>query len=129
MPRPKNELTKAEADALLGKKAPVEERKSKYNNKKTVVKTFFGDHTFDSIRESEEYVRLDILRRKGLVVLLLCQVPFRLPGKTKYVADFFVRYADGTWRVIDVKGMKTAMYQLKKRQVQEIYGINIVEVE
>ncbi|MNC74776.1 hypothetical protein D3C75_1261930 [compost metagenome] len=33
----------------------------------------------------------------------------------KYKADFLVTYADGHQEIEDVKGYKTAVYQLKKR--------------
>ena len=45
-----------------------------------------------------------------------------------YVADFLYDDANG-WRVIeDVKGVKTAMYRLKKRMMKEIYDVDVVEV-
>lgn len=127
MPRPKNELTRAETLALLGKK-PAEEKKSKYNNKKTPVTTFFGEHLFDSKAEAAHYRLLLAQHLNGEISRFFVQVPLRLPGKSKYVADFLVIHKDGFVELIDVKGVRTAMYKLKKRQVREIYGLDITEV-
>ena len=46
-----------------------------------------------------------------------------------YIADF--RYREGPrgiLRIEDVKGVKTAVYKLKKRMVEAQYGIQITEV-
>ncbi len=34
-------------------------------------------------------------------------------------------YADGRVRVVDVKGVETETFKLKKRQVEEIYPVEI----
>jgi hypothetical protein len=85
--------------------------------------------TFDSKREMERYLELRQLQADGTVKLFLRQPRFDLPGKTKYFADFLVIYANGTYRVEDVKGMRTQIYKLKKRQVEELYpNVKIEEV-
>ena len=95
---------------------------NKYNARKTTV---YGI-TFDSKREAEIY--LDLLSRKqaGEIVRIRLQPSYTLlegfrdnTGKNQkpitYTADFFVTYADGRNEVIEVKGMRTRDYQLRKK--------------
>ena len=93
--------------------------KSKYNNKKTVVNGI----KFDSKKEASRYAELELLNRSGLIFSLELQPRFEIVpthkwnGKTQrkksYVADF--RYIkDGVEIVEDVKGMRTAVYILKR---------------
>ena len=46
---------------------------------------------------------------------------------SKYLLDFEVQYPDRV-EYVDCKGMKTAIYSLKKKCVQAYYGIKIKEV-
>lgn len=80
---------------------------------------------FGSKAESAYYNRLKFLKQSGEVLFFLRQVPFDLPGNTKYIVDFQVFYADGTVAFIDVKGMSTPMFILKQKQVEELYPIKI----
>ena len=83
--------------------------------------------TFDSIKEMERYKILRSLRRLGKIDFFLMQVPFILPGPVRYRLDFMVFWADKTVTFEDVKGHKTDLYILKKKQVEELYGIEIEE--
>lgn len=68
-----------------------------------------------------------LLKRSGVVVEVQLQPVYTLvegfthkaTGKRvapiKYNADFLVTYTDGHQEIEDVKGMRTAVYQLKKR--------------
>jgi hypothetical protein len=80
---------------------------------------------FSSKAERSYYNKLKILQKSGEVVFFLRQTPFHLPGNTKYVVDFQVFYSDGTVAFIDVKGMSTPMFILKKKQVEDLYPITI----
>ena len=95
---------------------------NKYNARKTVM----CGHEFDSKREAEIY--LDLLSRKqaGEIVRIRLQPSYTLlegfrdnTGKNQkpitYTADFFVTYADGHAEVIEVKGMRTRDYLLRKK--------------
>jgi hypothetical protein len=95
---------------------------NKYNARKTTV---YG-HTFDSRREAEIY--LDLLSRKqhGEILRIGFQPQYTLlegfkdnTGKKQkpitYTADFFVTYADGRSEVIEVKGVRTRDYLLRKK--------------
>ena len=95
---------------------------NKYNARKTTV----CGHTFDSRREAEIY--LDLLSRKqhGEVLRIGFQPQYTIlegfrdnTGKKQrpitYTADFFVAYADGRNEVIEVKGVRTRDYLLRKK--------------
>jgi len=83
---------------------------------------------FASKAERKRYLELKTLRKTGDVVLFLMQTPFHLPGNTKYVCDFQVFWSNETVTFEDVKGMKTPMYNLKKKQVEELYKVTITEI-
>lgn len=95
---------------------------NKYNARKTVM----CGHTFDSKREAEIY--LDLLSRKqhGEIIRIGLQPSHTLlegfrdnQGNKQcpitYTADFFVSYADGHSEVIEVKGVRTRDYLLRKK--------------
>jgi|WetSurMetagenome_2_1015567.scaffolds.fasta_scaffold27452_7 hypothetical protein len=89
---------------------------------------------FPSRREAARWQALRILERAGRVCTLERQVriPLHAPGGGlvgHYVADF--RYYDvelGRTVVEDAKGVKTDVYQWKKRHVLAEHGISIQEV-
>ena len=95
---------------------------NKYGARKT---TMYG-HTFDSKREAEYYLELLDLKRRGEVVSITLQPSFELlegfvdnAGYKQlpitYTPDFLVEYADGHTEVVEVKGMKTRDYILRKK--------------
>ena len=99
-------------------------KRNKYASKKTKVDGI----TFHSKREASYYSDLNILKKRGEIVMFLMQVPFHLPGGIKYIADFIVFHSSGLVEVVDVKGMKTAEYKLKKKLVEQFYPVTITEV-
>jgi hypothetical protein len=98
--------------------------KHKFNAKPTTL----DDIKFSSKAEAKRYSVLKLLEKSGEVIFFLRQVPFHLEGGIKYVCDFLVFWADGECSVEDVKGMKTPMYILKKKQVEARYPIKITEI-
>lgn len=95
---------------------------NKYGAQKT---TMYG-HTFDSRREAEYCLDLLELKRRGIVIDVELQPSYELlegftdaTGKKqrpiRYTADFLVTYADGRCEVIEVKGVRTRDYQLRKK--------------
>ena len=115
-------------------------RPSKYHN----VKSEYYDPdlmesiTFDSKKELEYYLilkdrqkrdEIDDLRRQ---VSITIQPSFTYKGKTiraiTYRADFiYIDKKDGLTHIIDVKGLKTEIYKLKKKLLQ-YQGYEIEEV-
>lgn len=97
-------------------------RPSKYKNVHAVVNGI----RFDSIKEANyyKYVVFPSLAT-GEFTMCLRQVPFHLPGNVIYKLDFLEFHADGTVHAVDVKGMQTATFILKKKQVEALYPIRI----
>ncbi len=86
-----------------------------------------GEIVFDSKKEARYWDEMQVLKRTGEVLMVLRQVPFDLPGGVKYRLDFQVFYADGNVEFVDVKGMRTEVYKIKKKQVEALYPIQIEE--
>ncbi len=97
---------------------------TKYKNKKTVVKVGEDSYAFDSQKEAKYFTQLLTLLKAGVISDLKLQPEFEIipttkwNGKTlckiKYVADFQYKKDDVVF-VVDVKGFKTDVYNLKKR--------------
>lgn len=101
--------------------------RSKYNAKKVVIDNI----KFDSKAEAAYYKQLKLLKMTGEVVSFDLQPEFILQdsfvknGKKyhaiKYRADFLVRYKDGHEELIDVKGMLTNEFILKRKLFEMRY--------
>ena len=83
---------------------------------------------FSSQKEAKRYSNLKMLQTVGEVVFFLRQVPFHLPGGVKYICDFLIFWTNGTVTIEDVKGFKTESYKAKKKMVEALYPIEILEV-
>lgn len=93
---------------------------SKYRNTKIIS----PDGKFDSKYEYEEWCRLKLLERGGVIRNLMRQVPYILiptirttAGTLKqitYYADF-VYEENGIVCMVDTKGFETETYKIKKR--------------
>ena len=106
---------------------PAKKKRTKYNNKKTE----YNGRVYDSIHEAETAQQMDFRLRAGEIRGWIPQVPFQLPGGVKYFADFVVLRNDGRYDVVDAKSeatRKDKAYRIKRRQMQEVLGIEIVEV-
>ena len=80
---------------------------------------------FDSKKEATYFGQLKLRQKAGEVVMFLRQVPFHLPGGVRYVVDFQEFHADGSVHFIDVKGMQTADFKMKKKMVEDLYPVEI----
>jgi ribosomal protein S8 len=111
-------------------------KKSKYGNKKVIIDRI----KFDSQKESNRYLYLNLLQKEGLISDLRLQVKyelqpkFKINGKTiraiNYVADFVYK-ENGNEVIEDVKAsesFQTDIYKLKKKLFMHKYGIEIKEV-
>lgn len=108
---------------------PERVKRSKYGAVPTVV----DNVRFASKREAARYQDLKLLVRAGKINTLTLQPVFKLTIADqvigKYIADF--KYFDcesEQWVIEDAKGMKTAVYRLKKKMVKALFNIDIREV-
>lgn len=101
--------------------------KAKYGNKKVV----HDGITFDSAMEAKYYDHLKHLHSQGTVTSFELQPRFVLLPKFEkngkkyreigYNADFTVHYADGHTEVVDIKGMVTQQFELRKKLFEYRY--------
>lgn len=102
--------------------------RAKYNNRKTVIDGI----TFDSAKEARRYGELKLLQRAGEISNLNLQSEYELTVNwqkiCKYRADFEYTTKDGRKVVEDVKGVRTPVYQLKKKLMKAVYNIEIKEI-
>jgi Protein of unknown function (DUF1064) len=102
----------------------------KYKN----IKITHDGITFDSKAEFSRYNTLKTLEKAGLIKNLTLQpkFDFTLPNIKKklftYIADFSYQNELGQTIIEDVKGVKTPVYRLKKKLIEALYGIEIVEI-
>lgn len=84
---------------------------------------------FASTTEGMRYKELALLQRVGKITQLETQVPFLMEVNDvkicKYIADF-TYWADGKFIVEDRKGVRTATFNLKKKLMKAIHGIDIL---
>lgn len=115
-------ISAADAKTLLQKP-----KKAKYRNVRVVIDGI----KFDSKREGAYYAELKIRERAGEVSAVELQTPFALVGPdgtliSTYKADFcFWDHTADRFRVIDVKGVETKEFRMKKRLMKSLKGIEI----
>lgn len=104
-------------------------RRRKFNNKPTVV----DGYRFASLLEAKRYRELRLLEKAGEISEL--EVHPRFPMFVgpehicTYIADF--KYFDvtrGTIRIEDTKGVRTALFILKKKLMHAVLGLTVEEV-
>lgn len=102
---------------------------SKYN----AVAVVTDGYRFDSKMEERRYQVLKLMERAGEIDSLIVHPLFVLHSVgmqpiCKYEADF--SYYQGEEKIIeDVKGVKTSIYNLKKKMMLAEYGIKILETK
>jgi len=79
---------------------------------------------FDSKAEAIYYEQLKLLRDAGSIRYFLRQVPFDLPGNTKYRCDFMI-VDDAGVQYVDIKGHVTKEFKRAKKQVEALYPVEI----
>lgn len=101
-------------------------------NKYRAQRTEVDGITFHSKREAKHYADLKYAKLAGEVLWFIRQPIFDLPGGVQYHADFLEVWKGGDIRITDVKGYdglkNNAVYRIKKKQTEAIYGITILEV-
>ena len=103
-------------------------KKSKY---KSVKCEHFGVK-FDSKRERDQYIKYIHQQSIGEILSIKLQPRFDIIINGKfcgfYKADFEIELPNKSIQIIDVKGMKTIVYKLKKKIIEAMYNIKIIEL-
>jgi len=98
-------------------------KKPKYNNKHTWV----DGVCFDSKKEADYYGTLKLLQKAGAIKGFCRQCEFILSegnestNAIKYIADFIVFKSDGTFDIVDTKGIETDVFKLKHKMFKTKY--------
>ena len=111
----------------------MKQRNSKHNAKKTETDGI----KFDSALEGKYYLHLKQLQEAGEVTRFDMQPSFVLQGgftdafgkyhePIKYVGDFLVYYDDKPPVVIDVKGMTTSVFAIKRKLYCNLFPLKLV---
>ena len=114
----------------------LEQKKSKFSS----VKTIIDGHAFDSKKEAKYYSELKIREKAGEIKELKLQPRFLLQNgfsyngkryrKIEYIADFeYFDVVKNKRVVVDVKGYKTDVYQIKKKLFLNEYGDDVLFIE
>jgi hypothetical protein len=132
-------MSEAQYQELLknrGRALPTPAPKEKKQNKYNAEKTWVDGICFDSKKEAEYYKQLTLLQRAGLIFGFARQCEFVLSEGTdkdnrciSYIADFIVFYTDGTTKIIDVKGVETAIFKQKAKLFKNKYPFLKLEIE
>lgn len=104
---------------------------SKYHARKLTI----DGHTFDSVMEADRYCELKMLEKAHIITDLELQPSYVLQEHFKhdgqweraitYRADF--RYKEGGRVIVeDVKGMKTEVYNIKRKLFLKRYGDEVI---
>lgn len=116
---------------MIPLRLPSKKKPNKYGAKKTIVDGI----TFDSKREAAYYGELKIREKLGEVSAVELQRPFKLLGPKgellcTYKCDFaFWDHIVDRFRVIDVKGIETRDFKIKKRMMRAMNGIEVEVVK
>lgn len=104
--------------------------RSKFGNVRTVVDGI----TFASKKEARRYSELKLLEKAGKISNLVLQKRFPIYVHEVKICDYVCDFeylpegkALGRETVEDTKGVRTAIYKLKKKLLAACYGIEIRE--
>ncbi|AVO22601.1 DUF1064 domain-containing protein [Aeribacillus composti] len=100
---------------------------AKYKSKKVEI----DGHVFDSKIEAKYYEQLKWLQNNKQILFFrlqpryLLQEAFEKDGKSyrkiEYIADFEVHHLDGSIEVVDVKGIETEAFKIKRKLFEKKY--------
>ena len=118
---------------IAAQRAVISAKSMNKTNKYHAIKTVYKGVWYHSKKEAGIALQLDIDKAHGLIDFWLRQVPFQLPGRIEYRADFVTwKQIDKSrilfpssviWvnKVIEVKGMETDVWKLKHKLFTETY--------
>lgn len=98
----------------------------KSRNKYGAKKQEFQGNRYDSGRECQEAVCLDLMLKAGEITAWERQVkiPLEVNGKhiANYYIDFVIHHKDGTMEYREVKGVETDTWRMKWRIFEALYA-------
>jgi hypothetical protein len=118
------EKTKVDKDGYfeMGDRKPAV---SKMGN----VVSYVDGIRYASKAEGRYAEQLNLLWKAGAISFYLRQVGFDLPGGVRHFVDFLIFAPGCEMKFVEVKGRDLPLGRLKRRQVEELYGIHIEVVK
>lgn len=85
---------------------------------------------FASKKEGEYYQELLPLLQEGSLSEVICQPSYILQDDPKitYIADFLLKFADGSEIVVDVKGVELPTFKLKLKMFKKLYPDKTIRI-
>lgn len=123
-------LTKKQLKAL-GISIPESNKPNKYRSKACKIDGI----TFQSTAEANYYYKLKMLVKAKKIAGFCLQPRFVITEGdnntrcVEYVADFIEFHNDGTYRIVDVKGVQTPVFKLKMKSLHEKYPTIKINLE
>ena len=99
---------------------------NKYGAKQAIV----DGYTFASQREANRYRELRLLQKAGVITNLELQKRYSIKVNGVHVCDYISDFEydeNGKHVVEDSKGVRTPVYKLKRRLVEAVYNVHILE--
>lgn len=110
----------------------ISRRSTGRRNKYSARRCYQDGCRFDSEAERARYMELKLMERAGAISMLVVhpRYPIEVNGARVcvYEPDFVYRDQYGQTVVEDVKGVRTALYKLKKKLFEAVHGLAITEV-
>lgn len=104
---------------------------NKYRNIKTTRALPDGSLAkFDSKREAARWDELCLMQKAGAISNLQRQVKFSLDVNSSHICNYICdfSYDAGNKRIVeDVKGVRTAVFIMKKKLLKALFSIDILE--
>jgi len=122
-PPEKQQLSREEILKMLRNKG-----RAKYHNERCEIDGIW----FDSKKEGKRYGELKMLEKARAIRDLRIQQRFVITVNGRHICDYIAdfEYTDsktGQQVVEDVKGVRTKEYQIKRKLVEALYNITILE--
>lgn len=112
-------------NALTGEEAKALVRKGRIRNVAAKDQRTYAGRVYHSKAEAEYAAKLDLLIKAGTVTSWTPQVPIRLlvNGQyiTKLIVDFQVNYRDGSTELIEIKGMESEAWKVRRKLFRALY--------
>lgn len=94
------------------------------------TRTTYNGRSYPSKLQAAYAKYLTDLKKEGLVLFFLEEVPFRFYDTSKYLVDFMVFMTDGEIRFIETKGRETSEFNRKMKLMKMEYPcVNIIVVK
>jgi hypothetical protein len=116
----------------------MSERRSTYRtagrSKYGAVKTECDGFKFDSKAEARRYGELKLMQQTGEISELVVHPKFRIDVEGQHICDYIGDFSYQPERsfepvIEDVKGVRTAVYSIKRKLVKAIWHLDITEID